>query len=1071
MSLFKIYGSSAGSGKTFTLTKAYLKLVLGESDPRYFQKILAITFTNDAANEMKQRIMRSLKEISIGDEKAKVLINVLKDELPDVEVTELRKRAGLVFLEILHEYNDFAVKTIDSFVNQIVSSFTFDLDLPYNYEINLDTSQLLSEAVDKLIDKIGYDSDLSSLLLDFAYHKIEEDKGWNMLVDEIKKFGMNIFENEGSYLIERNLDISLQEIKDIQSKIIAFQRNTLKNISELAKSGLDLIQNRGLSMADFHYGKSGVYNFYQKLAETPDDLFCSDVSYPKARHIDAFENEKWYGKNSPNSGIIDEIKVELKDIAYQILAFKSDKYNILIEIKKNLLKIPLLSMIKAELDLIKEERNEVFLSEFNKKILDIVVKEPVPFIYERIGEKYNHLLIDEFQDTSNMQFFNLLPLIDNAISKNKFNLIVGDPKQAIYRWRGGNIQLMLDLVNKNARGLKENRETSESQFFQIENVTSSSEIANLNVNYRSKKQIIEFNNLFFESLVNQKKAEYPLVEQVFSEYFQHNPLNPKLGGMVSLSFLEKGEVSVLDKILFQINVLLEEGYQAGDIAILCRKNTEGAIIADFLKKQGFEINSVDSLKISKNLEVGFLISVFRFVNQPENQFSRFEFIQFAIHLQKISNIEGKLNAICSLPLDEFLQVFANYDLDVYMLFESDYYTVAEYIVEKFGLFQNSKSIDFILTFLDILLQFFHKKSKNLSDFLEHWEMKKNKFSINNKSSTAITVTTVHKSKGLEYPIVILPYASWPYKPLKEVELWLDISELNYPELKSEQKILQAAPFKLSIKKHTTFAKEILDKQEELIFIENLNMLYVALTRPVKKLFIWCHYTNHQKGRSIDGVGEFFMDFLVNRSMFKEGNFEYQFGEKDILKKEQIVSDLKERFSLKFIPIFKEKYAFRLKTESNFRSINQTEKITLGNLVHAAFEKIEGSRDIEFAIEALKAEGLLTEELTVLLREKIKLIIENEQISFLFSEKALVKNETEILSKGEAVQRPDRVVFVDDKVYLIDYKTGGKSEKHVKQIRNYGRLLSKMGYLNIHLILIYFEPLDIIKISFLQHSTI
>lgn len=211
--------------------KEYLKLVLNETDPRYFQKILAITFTNDAANEMKQRIMRSLKEISTNDEKSALLINILKEELPHIEESEIRKRAGLVFVEILHEYNDFAVKTIDSFVNQIVSSFTFDLDLPYNYEINLDTNQLLSEAVDKLIDKIGQNADLSSLLLDFVYHKIEEDKGWNTLVDEIKTFGKNIFENEGSYLIERNLDISLSEIKDIQSKIIVFQKNTLKNIS------------------------------------------------------------------------------------------------------------------------------------------------------------------------------------------------------------------------------------------------------------------------------------------------------------------------------------------------------------------------------------------------------------------------------------------------------------------------------------------------------------------------------------------------------------------------------------------------------------------------------------------------------------------------------------------------------------------------------------------------------------------------------------------------------------------------------------------------------------------------
>ena len=1060
MSLFKIYGSSAGSGKTFTLTKEYLKLVLMEEDPRYFQRILAITFTNDAANEMKVRILKALKEIANLESEESLIFKILLKELPTISEEQLKIRSLAIYNEILHEYNDFAVKTIDSFVNQIVSSFTFDLDLPFNYEINLDQSQILSEAVDNLLEKIGKNQDLSQLLLDFAMNKIEEDKSWNTLVDEIKKFGSNIFENEGSYLIERNLELTLSDIRKIKSQIIAFQKNTLNRIKELAQSGAELIVRNGLSDEDFFQKANGVGGFFKKLLSSPEDLFLKSDSFPNSYHNAAFVDGKFYSKPIRNFAIVDSIKNDLTRFGLEIINLKTDKYYILSEINKNLLKIPLLAMIKEEMDILKSDRNEVFLSEFNKKILDIVVKEPVPFIYERIGEKYDHLLIDEFQDTSNMQFFNLLPLIDNAISKNKANLIVGDPKQAIYKWRGGNIQLMIDLIHKNVEGLRSNIESGEGQHFQIENVANSGEVESLSVNYRSKTEIIGFNNLFFESVIRQTATEYPLVERVFADYFQEVPPKANLGGFVGLEFLDSQTESVFDKTLAQINQILADGYKASDIAILCRKNDQGFEMADFLQSQGFEINSVDSLKINKNPKVSLLISALKFVHQPDSVFARFEFLQFYALLFPAVLHNQQIKQLIERPLTEFLQLF---EIDNNQFFEKDYYTLTEYLIEKFGLLKNSAAISYIFAFLDVQLQFFHKRSKNLADFLIHWEQKKEKFSVNNQSENAITVTSIHKSKGLEYPIVILPYLTWDTKPRSGSELWMDITPLAFPELQTAERSLQAAPLGLGLKKSISFGREVLETHTELIFIENLNMLYVALTRPVERLYIWCHTKTTKTGWSADGLGGTFKTFLEQNSLLKVGQMSYRFGQEE----KKTLNDTKEQngseYNVDFHKIFEKSHSLKLKTASDFKSIEREQKITLGNLIHAAFELIVTKDDVEMALQKLLAEGYLTTEMEETIRQKITEVIENDGVSMLFSEKALVKNEVEILSKGQAIQRPDRIVFVNDKVYVVDYKAGEKSEKHRSQILGYGKLLKQMGYTNIELLIIYLEPLEIQKI--------
>ncbi len=373
MSLFTIYSSSAGSGKTFTLTKEYLKLILKSDTPQYFQKILAMTFTNDAAEEMKSRILKALVSLFNGTDDSRVLLKILESELSELSSEEIKVRAKNAHYEILQNYNDFAIKTIDSFVNQIVSSFTFDLNLPYNYEIVLDTQELLNEAVGNLIDRVGTDEALTEMLKDFALDKIDENKGWNTLASEIVTFGGNIFKDNNAEQIEKNMGLTHNDVREIRRKIKAYFKETEDQIQKLAKEALRLVQSKKLNETDFTQGNRGIYGFIIKVANSAQELF--EKGTPNSYVIQALEKDNWYKAKAPSAPVIEEIKGTLSQLISAIIELRTEKYQVLKVVNQNLLKIPFLSVIKKEIDTVLSERNEVVLADFNQKILEVVSNE------------------------------------------------------------------------------------------------------------------------------------------------------------------------------------------------------------------------------------------------------------------------------------------------------------------------------------------------------------------------------------------------------------------------------------------------------------------------------------------------------------------------------------------------------------------------------------------------------------------------------------------------------------------------------------------------------------------------
>jgi len=534
MKNFIVYKSSAGSGKTYTLVREYIALAL--QDPGYFRHILAITFTNKAANEMKQRIMTSLLHLSeplIYKDTSAVchMMADLSDKTGDTP-DEISSKAGLLLRAILHEYDDFAVRTIDSFVTRIIRTFAHDLHLPVDFEIEMDKDVLLDEAVHNLVGKAGIDKEITKILVEYSESKAEDEKSWQ-IENDLKSAGSHLFSEEGYTQTNRLKEITPSAILSIIRRIKQFRETFEQSLSAPAKKAVLLIAQNRIPLDSFYYGKNGIGSFFSKLAGGTPGL-------PNSYVLTTISQEIWYAPKLPQ-----DRKLAIDSIKHQLLAHYRECEDVLTDyptyclfglINRYIYQLGVMSEIEKELDLIRKDHRVLHISEFNKRITDLILKEPVPFIYERTGEKYSNYLIDEFQDTSELQWKNLLPLVSNSLASGHFNLVVGDGKQAIYRFRNGKVEqfmLLPGLPQSYDRAVFGDAEKAMGNNYREEL---------LSVNYRSLPAIIEFNNDFF-SFVSSGLDDS--LRPIYRDHEQ-KPLAGKEGGLVSLDFLEYGTASESD---------------------------------------------------------------------------------------------------------------------------------------------------------------------------------------------------------------------------------------------------------------------------------------------------------------------------------------------------------------------------------------------------------------------------------------------------------------------------------------------------------------------------------------------
>lgn len=894
---FKIYSSSAGSGKTYTLTREYLKLALGQVDPHYFRHILAITFTNDAANEMKERILGTLRAFAFPDlmqekelKRAKGLLTEIATELGEKEEI-ISRRAEKVFHKIIYNYTDFAISTIDKFVNKVVSAFTKELEIPYNYEVDLETDQLLQNAVDRVIDKVGRESkeNLSDFLVEWVSNKTREGKNWNRVSDELAEFAKQLM-NENAYpYIDQLKALSISDYQILYDQMTGFMESVEQEINNTARKAYDLIQKKKVEDQFWGGSRGSVSVYFNKHREEAQiEKAFLNVNYI----VKALEEDIWYTSKKPIAEI-DEIKDDLKKAILKIEQIKEEKiaiYALVEAVLKNIFKMALVQEIDTELQEVKRENNTIHISDTNKKIAEIVSTEPVPYIYERVGEKYNHILIDEFQDTSVLQWQNLLPMIENNLAEAHFNLIVGDAKQAIYRWRGGEMEQLVYLYKNMVESLvKIAGDPSPFLEERYENILRNHWPAELGYNFRSFKEIIEFNNDFFSSLVNesdfgQKNSLFRLIYDQTA--VQQIPEKHQQGGKVEIRFIQKGsnyQVNMLQETLDLVRELMEEGVAPGEIAILVRSNKNGKELANFLKENQVKVISQDSLLLSSDEKVRFLLAFLKVFHKPDDKLAKSEalYLFYKVVKNEIPPpwLLNEISEIINQPLSAFYEKISSegYKVNFSRFQELSIYELSEKLIGIFHLLDNQNRLEYIFRFLDILLQFNLQKNSTLSDFLEYWEINHKKLSINSpKEKDAIVITSIHRSKGLEFPVVLLPFADWPFENHRGTPIWVQTGGLHSCfQLPGNEKELKVALLMETEKKmgNTPFAG-IYSSETQKTFIENVNLLYVAFTRAVQRLYILPKLGNFDNSSDQKNISYLIFLYLLQKNYWNPEQLRY-----------------------------------------------------------------------------------------------------------------------------------------------------------------------------------------------------
>jgi ATP-dependent exoDNAse (exonuclease V) beta subunit len=1048
---FVVYNASAGSGKTFTLVKSYLKTLFSSKDINKYKRILAITFTNKAVAEMKGRILENLKafstpEILLEDvpihlKDAQQMFRLIGEEL-QIPQNELYKKAIRIQEAILNNYAAFDVVTIDTFTHRLIRTFAYDLKLPQNFEVALDTEDVLQEAIANVLAKVGEDDALTTLLINFATQKADDDKSWDISLDLYKVSKLLLNENEAKHL-ELLKDKTLSDFdalkKTISNKLIAAEGKLV----EIAKERLSDFEQKGITESDI----KSVFGYFSKLSKQDFNVKYGAVWQEKLVNGDTI-----YPKRvaSGNGALIDDIQSKIatdfeqtKILIYEISFLKN--------FQKNIVPLSVINVVHQEIKRIKEEQNILLISEFNQIIANEIKDQPAPFIYERLGERYQNYFIDEFQDTSQMQWQNLIPLTENALAaesnENGYNslLIVGDAKQAIYRWRGGKPEQFIDLYE-------------DENPFQIEKQKES-----LDTNYRSYSEVVDFNNNFFSFLSHRFQSDrHQELYRIGNEQKQ----NSKKGGFVNVSFVEnvvEEEATELyqEKVLETIESVLEQGFCKADICIVTRKKKDGIAIADYLTEKKINIISSETLLLSKSEEVKFIISFLYYILYPENKTVKIEILGYLFKKFEVLESEHDFyTSFIGLPSDEFfakLAILHHVQFDYATVQTLPFYELVEQIIRAFSLVESSDA--YVQYFLDEIQSFSQKKSTGIQGFLEYWELKKDKLSVvAPDGDDAVTLMTIHKSKGLEFPIVIVPFAELDIYREQDSKVWFPINKDDFNGF--SEAFLH---FNKDIENYNVIGEELWKDRRAQLELDNINLLYVALTRPKEQLYIISKKNTNKDGVENDNFfSGFFIGYLKSICVWDSESDNYEFG--TAIKKSS-KTEINSPNELRFLSSSRIDHNLSVLTKGGFLwDTEQKEAIEKGNLIHLILSKITSATDIDLAFQELEQEGVLNNKQVAALKPFVVEVVESSELKSYFKDGLQIFNERPILQKGGKMLIPDRIVLKGNSVSIIDYKTGASDVKHEQQVNRYADALLEMNYEVDKKLLVYLgEEIKIIEV--------
>ncbi|MDR1593539.1 MAG: UvrD-helicase domain-containing protein [Prevotellaceae bacterium] len=1078
-----VYGASAGSGKTYTLTMEYLKQALSDGyNANKFRTVLAVTFTNKATDEMKSRIITTLNNI-VNDRDSTVSDSICREL--NINKRTLKDRATSVQQAILHNYSNFSISTIDKFFQRVVHAFVREAGLRPGFRLELDYERLMDEAIDRMMMNLHKKDYLYSRISNIIDEQMEKGRSWDIR-KSLKNKGKMVLEEQfrtfGERFHSKIKDTAFIDgfMKEMNEIINAFE----KSLTEIANMAISLIA--GYEISDFNYGKSGPINYFYKLKNKQYEEPGKRVENLLADGND----EAWCSSEVRNNIERNGTKNEILQIAGQLTSLLTKAVTFYEQnhhqyftakcVKQAMDSLIFFNEIETNIREIANDENLLPISETTHLLKKLINESDTPFIYEMTGSRYNTFMIDEFQDTSEAQWQNFKPLLKNSLSEGKSSLVVGDVKQSIYRWRNGDWSILANRIFEEFSNFNVNEK-------------------NLDTNWRSFPNVIEFNNALFSALpayIEREfsayiKQEFPasgddeinILSSAYKNVRQKiSPANSNKSGYVAISQIrdEKDEngvkIKARSKILEQLPTLItdmqDRGYRASDIAILVRKAGEGQEISDCLlnykktsgdTKHCFDIMSKDALILKKSATVQFIIALMRAIINPDDKINNaaINYFQSQSQHQSISvdrsrrrltgidfadtlndDIKKKLLGLTSLSLPE----------------------IFERLIKVFDLGNNPVEIPYIQELHDMLISFANNEISDISSFVEYWDDKSDEMKLSEgQTPDAINILTVHKAKGLEFPVVIIPFCDWKMKPDVRTTIWVSPSEEPFNQLPH---VLVNYGKEM---KNSYFATEYTDETKQSL-VDNLNLLYVAFTRAKEELHVMLPLpalskNNDSKADIIGSASSTVSTFMREKPDFMSGklkcirtgreDFCYSSGEKQC-RQNSIVSEKRQEILIENYNSSSFDKKLRLKYESENYFPEQDSPLQLRNygiLMHRVFSLVRSMKDVPAAIASVEKDGLIGKEELAELKRRVEKALRFAGQWFADDSDYEVINEKVLLlpssmNRGLS-RRPDRIMSSANETVLVDYKFGAlKKDSHKTQVKNYMQLLEMMKYPNI-----------------------
>ena len=1047
-----VYKASAGSGKTFTLATEYIRLLV--ENPQSYRHILAVTFTNKATEEMKMRILSQLYGIwKHLPESDSYLLHIQARTGLSPEL--ISQRAGMALNNLTHNYNYFRVETIDTFFQSVLRNMARELDLTTNLRIGLNDSQVEELAVDQLIEDLTTTDVMLQWILKYIMENISDDKSWNV-ISQIKKFGMNIFKDyykEVSSTLEKKMS-EPGFFEHYTTMLRELRESAASFMKEIGESFFDTLEGEGLTVDDLSNKQRGIASFFNKLRMGTFDP--SIITPTVASHLE--NTEKWCSKTHPRRLMVLQV---VESSLSQILRYAVDSqatqwklYQSANLTLRHLNQLRLLSSIEQKVHALNETENRFLLSNTQQLLHALIDGSDSPFIFEKIGTQLQHVMIDEFQDTSTIQWQNFKVLLSETMShEDGSNLIVGDVKQSIYRWRSGDWRLLNGI---------------EQQFN-----TQLMSIRSLSTNYRSTRHIIAFNNHFFTHAAQQEYEalealdchEREQLQKAYADVTQQVPDSRPSSGSILIELLpgDDYQEQVLQHTTEQVRELLAQGISQKDIAILVRYNYHIPIIAQYFLAHLPEVSIVsdEAFRLDASSAVCLMIQALQLLLTPDDQLTKAAIVKTWLCTIQGQRLEASDYLVSGSDLDRLLpEAFIGHLKELLTL---PLYELAEKIYTIFELHRLEGQGAYLCAFYDQLANYVNENTTDIQAFLTEWEESLCKKTIQSDETNGIRLISIHKSKGLEFDHVLIPFCDWPLEKNTDNIIWCQPHEAPFNDL-------PIVPVDYSQKQliGTIYEGDYLHEHLQNT-VDNLNLLYVAFTRAAKSLYVLGRRGAKTTRsalieRCLPLVANDMADARLEGMQDDQAAITFSFGtieapevqadhhtepvsQNPFLQKPESITVSIRNFDSQVT--FRQSNRSRQFTEGD-ESDQQHRYIQVGRVLHEIFSTIQTEADIPEALQRLQFEGILYDEemtadkITTMLRKRLA----DPRVASWFSPRWTLFNECTILSVEEGVvkeHRPDRVMTDGHVWIVVDFKFGHPAPEYHTQVRQYMDLLAAMGH--------------------------